>query len=117
MPKKAPNNQQKEQQLLTESAVPIITVSASYKEDLKGFLDQAESDQLTDIVLSRAHYSMAVGIAVEAWGKKIDPKKAWLVDPTNHVSQKDWSGIELTNLIGKTIARWPILKTLKDMVG
>lgn len=106
----------RDQQLLEKTALPIITVSASFKEDLKGFYGQNENDQIRDLVFSRAHYSMALAAAVEAWGNKIDAKKAWLVDPTNHVDEKDWSSIELTDLIGQTIARFPILKTLKDLV-
>lgn len=106
----------REKKLLEATALPIITVSASFKEDLKGFYGQNENDRLRDIVFSRAHYSMALAVAVEAWGNKIDAKKAWLVDPTNHVDEKKWSSIELTDLIGKTIARFPILKTLKDLV-
>ena len=106
----------KDKKMLEQTALPIITVSASFKEDLKGFHQDRENDRLRDMVFSRAHYSMALGAAVEAWGEKIDPKKAWLVDPTNHVSEKEWSSIQLTDLIGRTIARFPILKTAKDLV-
>jgi hypothetical protein len=77
---------------------------------------QKEKNTGTDIVMSRAHYSMAMGVAVQAWGNKIDPKKAWLVDSTNYVSIKDYKSVQLTDLIGKTIARWPILKSFKDLV-
>lgn len=105
-----------DRKLLQQTALPIITVSASFTEDLKGLHRQAERDQGTDIVLSRAHYSMALGVAVAAWGKKIDPKKAWLVDSTNYVSQNDLKSVRLTHAIGKTIARFSILKSLKDLV-
>ncbi len=107
---------QKDRELLTKTKLPIMTVSASFKEDLKGLHKQKETDKNTDIVLSRAHYSMAMGIAIQAWGKKIDPRQAWLVDSTNYVSLQAEKGVALTHLIGKTIARWPILKTLKDLV-
>ena len=107
---------EQDKKLLEQSAIPIITVSATFLEDLKGLHKKKETDSKTDIVLSRAHYSMAMGIAVEAWGDKIDPKKAWLVDSTNYVSLKDSKSVELTHAIGKVIARWPILKTFKDLV-
>lgn len=105
-----------DKQFLEESKLPIVTVSASYKEDLKGLHGLPEDESLTDIVFSRAHYSMALAVAVEAWGKKLDHKKAWILDPTNYVSHKNWQSIELTEVIGKTLARHPILKKLKDLV-
>lgn len=107
---------QADKKLLEKTQVPIVTVSASFREDLKGLHHQKEDDQSTDIVLSRAHYSMALGVAMQAWGERIDPKKAWLVDSTNYVSNQAFRSVQITDLIGKTIARWPILKTLKDLV-
>lgn len=107
---------QADKKLLENTQVPIMTVSAAFREDLKGLHRQKEEDKSTDIVLSRAHYSMAMGVAVQAWGEKIDPKKAWLVDSTNYVSNQAFRSVALTHAIGKIIARWPILKTLKDMV-
>jgi len=107
---------QEDKKLLEETQIPIITVSASFREDLKGLHHQKEEDKSTDIVLSRAHYSMALGVAMQAWGEKIDPKKAWLVDSTNYVNNEDFKGVQLTNIIGKIIARWPMLKTFKDVV-
>lgn len=106
----------RDKKLLETTELPIISTSASFKEDLKGFHGELEDDQLQDVVFSRAHYSMALAIAVAAWGNKIDPQKAWLVDPTNHVKAKDWSSIKLTDFIGQTIARQPVLKMLKDLV-
>ena len=107
---------QTDKKLLENTQIPIITVSALFKEDLKGLHHQKEKDTGTDIVLSRAHYSMAMGVAMQAWGEKIDPKKAWLVDSTNYVSNQALRSVQITDLIGKTIARWPILKSLKDLV-
>lgn len=101
---------------LEETEIPIITVSASYKEDLKALHGLPENETTPDIVFSRAHYSMALGIATHIWGKKMDHKKAWIVDPTNYVSHKDWRSIQLTELIGKTLARQPLLKQLKNFV-
>ncbi len=107
---------QKDKQLLENSEIPTITVSASYKEDLKRVHGYPDDDTIPDVVFSRAHYSMAAGIAIQAWGKKVDPKKMWVVDPTNYVSAKQWSSILLTENIGKLLARNPLLKTLKDIV-
>jgi UDP-N-acetylglucosamine:LPS N-acetylglucosamine transferase len=107
---------QTDRRLLAQSELPIITVSASFREDLKGLHRQKESDKSTDIVLSRAHYSMAMGVAMQAWGDRIDPKKAWLVDSTNYVGTEALRGVALTHQIGKLIARFNILKTLKDLV-
>lgn len=101
---------------LEESQVPIVTVSASYKEDVKGMFGYPEDETLNDVVFSRAHYSMAVGVAAQAWGQKMDHTKAWVVDPTNYVSHQNWSSIELTENIGKVLARQPLLKKLKDWV-
>jgi hypothetical protein len=105
-----------DKKLLENTKLPIITVSASFKEDLKGFYGEAEDDRIQDIVFSRAHYSMALAVATAAWKKKIDPKKAWLVDPTNHVKKADWKQVQLTDTIGQTIARQPLLKGVKDLV-
>lgn len=104
-----------DKQFLEESALPIVTVSASYKEDLKGLHGFPEDESIKDIVFSRAHYSMALAVGIEAWGKVIDHKKAWIVDPTNYVSNKDWQRIVFTEQIGKTLARYQFLKTLKDL--
>ncbi len=107
---------QKDKQLLENSEIPTVTVSAAYKEDLKRVHGYPDDDTIPDVVFSRAHYSMAAGIAVQAWGDKVNPKKMWVVDPTNYVSSKQWSSILLTENIGKLLARNPFLKTLKDIV-
>lgn len=101
---------------LEQTKVPIVTVSASYREDVKGMFGYPEDETIADIVFSRAHYSMAAGIVAQAWGKQMDHKKAWVVDPTNYVSHKNWSSIELTEDIGKLLARQPFLKKLKDII-
>lgn len=105
-----------DRQYLAKTKLPIFTVSATYREDLKGLHREEENDQQRDIVFSRAHYSMALGTAIAAWGKKIDPKKAWLVDPTNYVTGTALSSVKLTGFVGRTVARWPLLKILKDFV-
>lgn len=101
---------------MDQTELPIVTVSATFREDLKEFNQLPFDEDEPDIVFSRAHYSMAVAIAIYRWKTKIDPKKAWIIDPTNYVSNKQWTNIELTELIGKTLARQPILKSLKDVV-
>jgi hypothetical protein len=103
--------------------IPIITVSASYREDVKGFYGYTENEDIPDVVFSRAHYSMALGVAIAAWQgtkslsqTKVDPELAYVVDPTNFVTQKDWSKITFTEHVGKLLARRPILKRLKDLI-
>ncbi len=105
-----------DKQFLENTQLPIITVSASFKEDLKRMHGLPDEEWIPDVVFSRAHYSMAVGVATQVWGDKIDPTKAWIFDPTNYVSHKDWKSIELTEFIGKTLARQPLLKMLKDFI-
>lgn len=107
-------NQEKDR--LAETQVPIVTVSASFKEDLKKWYGLPDKEDIPDIVFSRAHYSMAAAIASQAWGDKLDPKKAWVVDPTNYVKQGDWNKIELTEFVGKTLARHSYLKKIKDII-
>lgn len=109
-------SRKKDKQMLRETEVPIVTVSGTYREDVKEMHGFVENETLRDIVFSRAHYSMALGIAVAVWGKTVDHKKAWIVDPTNYVSEKQWRSIQLTEFIGKTLARNKILKILKDFV-
>lgn len=106
----------KDKEYLEKTKLPIITVSASYKEDLKGLHGFSEKDTIPDVVFSRAHYSMALGIAIKAWGETIDYQKAWLADPTNYVSSQDWKNIQLTQTIGEVLARQNFLKKIKDLV-
>lgn len=105
-----------DRKFLEKTQLPIVTVSGTYTEDLKRLHDLPDNETDRDIVFSRAHYSMALAIATQAWGNKIDEKKAWVVDPTNYVSSKDWFSVNLTETIGKTLARHSFLKTLKDFV-
>ena len=101
---------------LQQTRVPIVTVSASFKEDLKGWYGLSEDEKLPDVVFSRAHYSMAVAVATQLWGSQMDPAMAWIVDPTNYVSRNEWGKIRLTEVIGQTIARRPLLKQAKDLI-
>jgi hypothetical protein len=105
-----------DREYLKTTKVPMVTVSGAFREDVKrthGFADDA---LLPDIVFSRAHYSMALGVAIEAWGAKVSPHKAWAVDPTNYVSHNDWKKVEITELVGKTLARHSRLKAIKDFI-
>ena len=113
----------KDKEFLEKTKLPIVTVSASFREDIKGFHGFKEDESIPDVVFSRAHYSMAVGIAVQAWGVKegafesgIKPEKAWIADPTNYVSHSDWKRIEFTEYVGQTLARNNFLKKLKDFI-
>lgn len=106
----------KEKQRFLTTQIPILTVSGSYKEDIKGFYGYPEDESLADVVFSRAHYSMALGIAVAAWKTKVDPKKAYVIDPTNFVSAQDWKKITFTQFVGKTLARKSFLKKIKDFI-
>lgn len=105
-----------DKEYLRTTEVPLITVSGTYREDLKGMYDLPEDDSRHDLVFSRAHFSMTIAAAATAWKDTIDPKKAWIVDPTNYVIQQDWASVLMVEKIGKIIARYPLLKTLKDFV-
>jgi hypothetical protein len=70
-----------------------------------------------DVTLSRAHYSMALGVAVAAWGSDVpDTKKAWLVEPTNYVTRKDWNRVSFTATMGRMMARYSLLEKIKKLV-
>jgi len=99
-----------ERLLLTKAQVPIVTVSASYRKELADKY-QAITHTASDIVFSRAHYSMAEAIRQQAIGAG---KEAVISDPINFVSKQDWNKIEFTEKIGKIIARYKILKDIKD---
>ncbi len=106
----------KDKQWLEEAEIPIVTVAGTMREDIKGWHGIAEDETITDVVLSRAHFSMALAIANQLWGGQLDHHKAWLVDPTNYVSQEKWRSITLTETVGKVLARNPMLKSLKDVI-
>jgi hypothetical protein len=101
-----------EHHLLEEVEVPIVTVSATYREQLGEQFYQAFPDE-EEVVFSRAHYSMALGVLVAAL--KLG-KTSWMVDPTNYVTQEKWGKIWFTHSVGRLIARHKALKELKDKV-
>lgn len=106
----------KDRQILESTRIPIVTVSGTFGEDLKKWYGMKNENVSTDIVFSRAHFSMAYGAVQAAWGAEMNPKKAWLVDPTNFVSSEKWRTITTTEKIGKLLARTPLLKAVKDLV-
>jgi hypothetical protein len=118
MPTLNPNLEQtyfEDKRYLENTDVPIVTISGTYREDLKKWhhLENNEIDQ--DVVFSRAHFSMALGVAIATWEKQFDRKQAWVVDPTNFVSQENWRSITFTEAVGKEIARHSWLKSLKNI--
>lgn len=106
----------KDKKLLETTEIPTITVSAAYREDVKRVHGYPTQDTIPDIVFSRAHYSMALGIAIQVWGKKVRPDKMWVVDPTNYVSHDQWRSVLITEDIGKILARHSFLKAIKDFI-
>lgn len=101
---------------LAKTALPIVTVAGTFREDLKRLYGLTNNNTSRDIVFSRAHFSMALAIAEQVWGKEVQPKKAWMVDPTNYVSLEDWQKIVVTELVGKTIARHSVLHKVKGFI-
>jgi len=106
----------RDKQLLENTEIPVITVSGTFREDVKQWFGLPHNDLLPDIVFSRAHYSMALGAVLTAWCDKMSPQKAWIFDPTNYVTNDQWKKIQLTEFIGKTLARNPFLKLVKDFI-
>src|SRR5512142_935816 len=102
-----------ERHLLETVQVPIVTVSATFKEQLEERFGEKPTGDIQDVTFSRAHYSMANALVVAATKKK---KTFWMVDPTNYVSSKDWPKILFTQRMGRLVARNPLLKELKDVM-
>jgi hypothetical protein len=104
---------------LETTEIPIVSVAGTFQDEIKKWYHLPEDphpQNHTDVVLSRAHFSMPLGVATQAWAGKMDPKKAWMVDPTNYVTANQWRKIIFTEEVGKTLARQPLLKILKDFV-
>lgn len=95
-----------------EVQVPIITISATFKSEIAEHF-QEKSKVQEEVVLSRAHYSMAVGVFAAAKEKGLT---TWLVDPMNYVSLANWGKVTFTEKLGEAAARIPLLKKLKDLV-
>src|SRR5690606_9386615 len=106
-----------DQELLAKTQFPIVTLSASFRDIVEAQHQLADSLNHPDIVLSRAHYSMAYGVAIEAWGSDDPaPAKAYLVDPTNYVNAEDWPNVAFTERVGKVLARHPLLTWVKKEI-
>jgi hypothetical protein len=109
----------KDKKYLETTAVPIVTVAASFRDELARFHGVKEyfGDVEDEVLFSRAHYSMALAALIEAWGGiRPDPKKAWGVDPTNYVTRHDWGKLTFTEEVGQLMARNSLLKWIKDMI-
>lgn len=102
-----------ERHLLETVDIPIVTVSATFKEELSKEFGEHPSEVTPDVTFSRAHYSMANALVVEATKNN---KTFWMIDPTNYVSARDWPKIMFTQRMGRLIARSPLLKELKDIM-
>ena len=96
---------------LEEVQVPVVTISATFRTDITAHLGE-KSRIAGEAVFSRAHYSMGVAILSEAKRRKLT---AWLIDPTNYVSQSDWQKIVFIKYIGQIAARTPFIKQLKEV--
>lgn len=102
-----------ERHLLETVEIPIVTVSATFKEELIKEFGENPVEVTPDVTFSRAHYSMANALVVAATKNK---QTFWMIDPTNYVSAKDWPKIMFTERMGRLIARNPLLKELKDLM-
>lgn len=102
-----------ERHLLETVDIPIVTVSATFKDELEAKFGEHPTESTPDVTFSRAHYSMANALVVAATHNK---KTFWMIDPTNYVSARDWPKIMFTQRMGRLIARNPILKELKDLM-
>lgn len=93
--------------------VPIVTISATFRQEIAEHLGERPKAGLEEAVFSRAHFSMAIAVFEQATRMGLG---AWLVDPTNYVSLQDWKTILFTEQIAERVARNPLLKRLKDFV-
>lgn len=106
-----------DRKLLEKTKLPIVTVAGSFRDDLtRLYNEDVKPDDSPTFLFSRAHYSMALAAGIAIWKKNVDPKKAWLVDPTNYVNRKDWKKITFTQNVGRAMARIKLLKMLKDFI-
>lgn len=101
-----------EKHLLAKADVPVVTISATYRKELADrYMSIYHTNQ--DVVFSRAHFSMAEAVHEAAKELKY---KSEISDPTNFVSDKDWGKVEFTEKMGQLMARYKVLKWLKDQV-
>jgi hypothetical protein len=102
--------------LLTNTKFPIVTVSASFRDEVEKYHKLEDMVNHPDVVFSRAHFSMAVGVAVAAWKDGLDWKKAWLVDPSNYVTKKDLRNLATSQVAGRLMARNKALQWVKENI-
>ncbi len=102
---------EKERELLEQVEVPITTVSATYFDQIEQ--EHAYQFNREEVVFSRAHYSQALSLLVQA---SFSDKTFWLDDPTNFVAAEDWQKVVMTEKIAEAVARHDLLKKLKDLV-
>ena len=102
-----------ERHLMETVEVPVVTVSATFKEEVEKEFGEHPMEETPDVTFSRAHYSMANAIVVAAGAMR---KSFWMIDPTNYVSAAAWPKVLFTEEMGRIIARNPLLKELKDMM-
>lgn len=107
---------QHDKKMLEITKIPIVTVSGTFRHDIEKFYSLTEDLPHDEILFSRAHFSMALAVAMKAWKTHVDPSKAWLVDPTNYVDAKDWEKVKFTTEVGELIARNDILKSIKNFI-
>lgn len=114
---------------LRRADVPVETLSATFTEDLKKELGLPDNNTIPDVVLSRAHYSMARGFVefIQTSDKRNHAQtlitahlQSWLVDPLNHLYGAEKRQLMVTAAIGKQVARhsWlALIKSLADRYG
>lgn len=107
---------QEDRKNLEQTAIPVVTLAGTFQEDIKQWHGLKNTNATSDVVFSRAHFSMAYGVVHSIWGTTIQPQKTWMVDPTNYVGSKKWKSITFTESVGKLLARQPILKAIKDVI-
>ncbi len=105
-----------DKEFLAQTKLPIVTVSGTFREDIKEWHQLPADDVKRDIVFSRAHFSMALGAVRAAWDGEVNPQKAWMVDPTNYVALDQYRSVAMTEKIGQIIARIPLLQTIKGFI-
>lgn len=106
-----PHTLQSDKKKLSEVKVPIVTSSASFRSDI--LKDSGERARVADhdIVFSRGHFSMSTALTQTAREEKLS---SWLIDPTNYVSKRDWQKLKFVVRVGQAVARFPLLKRIKD---
>ena len=84
------------------------------REDIKGWYGADRERNYHWCRSSRAHFDGTI-VATQAWDGTVN-QKAWLVDPTNF-TQDQWKSIKAHWSDWQNLARNPMLKWLKMMIG